>query len=50
MSQVLDGLIRVRLGKMRGEYISAYISGTVGPIYFKLGQDITEGVALFLCQ
>ena len=54
MSQVLDGLIMVRLGKTGGGYKSAYISGTIGPIYFKHGQGVGEGVpyhlvALFLC-
>ena len=54
MSQVLDGLIMVRLGKTGGGYKSAYISGTIGLIYFKLGQDVGEDVpyhqvALFSC-
>ena len=44
MSQMLDGLIMVRLGKTGGGYKSAYISGTVSPIYFKLGQGVGEGV------
>ena len=36
----------VRLGKPgRGVgYKNAYISGTIGPIYFKLGQCMGEGV------
>ena len=46
MSPVLDGLIMVRLGKPgRGiGYKSAYISGTIGLIYFKLIQGVGEGV------
>ena len=44
MSQVLDGLIMVRLGKTGGGYKSAYILGTISLIYFKLGQDVGEGV------
>ena len=34
----------VRLGKMGEGYKNAYISGTVGLIYFKLGQGVGEGV------
>ena len=44
MSQVLDGLIMVRSGKTGGGCKSAYISETVSPIYFKLGQCIGQGV------
>ena len=48
MSQMLDGqmLIMVTLAKQGGGYKNIYISGTVGPIYFKLGQCIGEGCAL----
>ena len=44
MSQVLHGLIMVRLGKTGGGHKSAYISRTVSPICFKLEQDVGEGV------
>ena len=40
---MLDGLIIVRLEKTGG-YKSAYILGTISPIYFKLGQDVGVGV------
>ena len=41
---VSGGQIMVRLGKMGEGYKSAYISGTIGLIYFKLGQGVGEGV------
>ena len=44
MSQVLDGLIMVRLIKQGGGYKSAYFSRTVSPIYFKLGQGVDDSV------
>ena len=44
MPQMLGGLIIVRLGKTGGGYTSAYILGTISLIYFKLGQDVGEGV------
>ena len=44
MSQVLDGLIMVRLGKTGGRIQNAYILGTIGLIYFKLGQYTGEGM------
>ena len=34
----------VRLGKTVGRIKNAYISRTVGLIYFKLGQGVDEGV------
>ena len=44
MSQVLDCLIMVRMEKTGGGYKSVCISGTIGPIYFKLVQCMGEGV------
>ena len=44
MSQMLDGLIMVRLGKTGEDTKTAYILGTVGLIYFKLGLGVGEGV------
>ena len=44
MSQMLDGLIMVRSAKQGGGYKNGCISGTVSPIYFKLGHDVGEGV------
>ena len=44
MSQVLGGLIMVKLGKTGEGHKRAYISGTISLIYFKLGQDVGVGV------
>ena len=47
MSQVLDCLIMVRLGKPEREgvgYKNGCILGTIGLIYFKFGHSIPEGV------
>ena len=44
VSQVLDGLIMVSSEKPGGGYKNGCILGTIGPIYFKLGQDVAKGV------
>ena len=44
MSQMLDGLIMVRSAKQGGGYKNGCISGTITLFYFKLGQDVAEGV------